>query len=195
MLDTFGTDPITDIVDISASNGNSILVDKYGNVYSCGYNVYGQLGDYTNTNRLLPVQTKEMQNVVQVSAGRWHALMLRGDGTVWGIGRNYYGELGINSTMTSSGSSDQGIRVAKQVMNENKDGVLKDITEIACGGWHSVALTTNKQVLTWGYGGNGQLGNKASSNISYPRFVLDNTDGLNGIGNIRKIGTSERITF
>ena len=69
-----------------------------------------------------------MQNVVQVSAGRWHALMLRGDGTVWGIGRNYYGELGINSTMTSSGSSDQGIRVAKQVMNENKDGVLKDIT-------------------------------------------------------------------
>ncbi len=195
MLNEYGTEPVENIVDIAAGRTHSVVLNKNGTAYAVGYNAHGELGDGTNTNKQILSKVEEVQNITQISAGQYHTTMLRGDSTVWVVGRNYYGELGINSTSTSSTASAQGVTIARQTMNQDKNDVLKNITQIASGGWHNVALTRNKQVYTWGYGLDGQLGTNTKTSYSFPQLVLDNTDGTNGIGGIQKIGASERITF
>lgn len=44
-------------------------------------------------------------------------------------------------------------------------------------------------------GETGQLGNGAKSNYNYPQMILDNTNKENGVENIKKVGSAERVTF
>ena len=45
---------------------------------------------------------------------------------------------------------------------------LSDVTQITAGGYHTCALTTSGGVKCWGLGGDGQLGNGATSNQPIP---------------------------
>ena len=85
VLDEFGVNQLSNIVDISAGYYHSSFVTKSGYVYQVGLNNYGQLGDNTNTNYTLPIKTLEMQNIVTVSSAMYYTAALRGDGTVWSV--------------------------------------------------------------------------------------------------------------
>ena len=198
MLNTLGTEPIKDIIDISASQYFSTVLTEEGEVYACGYNNIGQLGDGTTTQRLLPVKMEEVQNIVQISAGDEHSLMLRGDSTVWAVGNNNSGQLGNNSTSNAT--------IPKQVINKDKNGVLKNVVQISAGREHNVVLTSDKKVYTWGKNSYGQLGINSTTNYSYPQTLLDPTDLITVqegeerpnsevIGKIAKIGTSASNTL
>ncbi|CAN1180018.1 RCC1 domain-containing protein RUG3, mitochondrial [Linum perenne] len=52
---------------------------------------------------------------------------------------------------------------------------LEDIcvTQIACGGYHSLALTDEGKVLSWGFGGHGQLGHSSSKENQKIPLVID----------------------
>ena len=191
----FGTGEVNNIIDISAGRWHSTVLTKNGDVYQCGINNYGQLGDNTVISKTNLVKVKEIYNIFQVSAAQYYTAMLRGDGTVWSVGQNYYGNLGTNTVNTASGAASQGLYIPRQAMNNTQNAPLKDITQIATGGWHTVALTSKKQVYTWGYGVDGQLGQNNSSNYSRPMLLLGEAGATEGITNIRKIGASERSTF
>ncbi|OVA01062.1 Regulator of chromosome condensation [Macleaya cordata] len=45
------------------------------------------------------------------------------------------------------------------------------ISQIACGGYHSLALTDEGKVLSWGHGGHGQLGHSSIKNQKVPVLV------------------------
>lgn len=152
MLDENGDTPVENVVDIAAGNTHSTILKENGEVYAVGENTYGQIGDNTLVNKMLLTQVEEMQNVVQIANGGYHTVMLRGDGTVWAVGRNRYGELGMNVTNDTSTVSAQGRPIVRQTINPERNGVLRNITQIAAGGYHTIALTTAKQVYTWGYG-------------------------------------------
>jgi len=51
-----GNGYLQNIVGITASGNSSYAMTKEGEVYSWGYNRYGQLGVNDGTNRLLPVK-------------------------------------------------------------------------------------------------------------------------------------------
>ena len=78
-----------------------------GTLWGWGYNFYGQLGDGTTTNRVLPVL---IPVPVGVAAGTtWGAvatgfftLALRSDGTLWSWGDNQSGQLGSGGTIARS---------------------------------------------------------------------------------------------
>ena len=44
-------------------------------------------------------------------------------------------------------------------------------TQIACGGWHTVGLSPNGEVFTWGCGENGQLGHGDRRHRNVPTKV------------------------
>jgi alpha-tubulin suppressor-like RCC1 family protein len=59
-----------------------------------GWNVYGQVGDGTQNQRLTPSPVTTTAQITEVAAGDWHSLALAADGAVWTWGYNYYGQLG-----------------------------------------------------------------------------------------------------
>lgn len=50
------------------------------------------------------------------------------------------------------------------------------ITQIALGGWHSAAVSESGQFYTWGYNGNGQLGDDTGSNRNVPLSISGHLD-------------------
>ena len=82
---------------IAAGQEHSLSVRPDGTVWATGSNLYGQLGDGTNTDRASFVQVQGLTHVVAVAAGLSHSLALRADGTVWAWGSNISGQLGDDS--------------------------------------------------------------------------------------------------
>jgi alpha-tubulin suppressor-like RCC1 family protein len=67
-----------------------------GDLYCWGDNTYGQLGNATNVDSILPAKIHALTNVVAVSACNEHSLALTSDGSVWAWGSNSSGQLGTN---------------------------------------------------------------------------------------------------
>jgi alpha-tubulin suppressor-like RCC1 family protein len=101
---------LTDVAAVSA-NGRSVLgqntgfdshtcaLKTNGSVWCWGANPYGQIGDGTTTDRLVP--TPVLCNAIAVTAGQDHTCALRGDGSIWCWGLNTYGQLGTGTTTES----------------------------------------------------------------------------------------------
>ena len=85
-----------------------------------------------------------------VDIGKGHFVVLKGDGSVWSWGDATYGQLGVR--LSSLGSSKP--EAIRRLNGER----LANITSIAAGGYHTVALDKNNKVWTWGRNSNGQLG-------------------------------------
>jgi len=125
----------------SATEGSHTLYLKTdGTLWAMGYNLYGQLGDGTTTNRLTPVQVAS--SVSKVSAGINHSLFLKTNGTLWAMGFNQYGQLGDGST-TNRATPVQ---------------IDSGVSAVAAGGNHSLYLKTNGTLWAAGYNNFGQLG-------------------------------------
>jgi len=86
-----------DVAEVSVA-GNYVCARRADSSLWCwGKNNFGQLGDGTIENRLLPVMTFA-SGVTQVSTGISHACAAREDDTVWCWGFNRYGQLGQGTT-------------------------------------------------------------------------------------------------
>ncbi|MFF3456327.1 RCC1 domain-containing protein, partial [Streptomyces sp. NPDC002730] len=67
-------------------------------VRTWGWNFFGQLGDGTTTDHLLPVTVVGLSQVTAVEGGDNHSVALVRDGTVRTWGRNDNGQLGDGTT-------------------------------------------------------------------------------------------------
>ena len=157
------------IVQIAAGADHSLALDSDGALYAWGSNAYGQLGNGTTTNSSVPVAVKIAgtplagKTIVQIAAGANHNMVLTSDGTVYTWGWNYHGQLG-NNTKTNSNTI-----VAVQTIGTPIAG--KKIVKIAAGQGHSLALTDDGMVYTWGRNDTGQLGNNATTDAMLPVAV------------------------
>ncbi len=157
---------LTTLIAVAGGGNHTLALKSNGSVWSCGYDVYGQLGDNAAlANQSTPVQVSGLTGITAISAGNNHSLALKNDGTVWSWGNDSYGQLGDNASLT-----DQPTPV--QVSG------LTGITAIS-GGWsHSLALKNDGTVWAWGRDNYGQLGDNASlTNQPTPVQV----SGLTGI--------------
>jgi len=131
--------------DIAAGWSHSVAI-KEGRVWSWGDNTDGQLGQPDADRALLPRPVPELNNVIAVAASR-HTLALTSDGKVYAWGNNRYGQLG-NGHFGLNEKELRPIQVAG----------LTDIAAIAAGWDHSMALSRNGTVYSWGSRSHGQLG-------------------------------------
>jgi len=126
-----------------------------GSAWTWGDNTDGELGngDTTFTNSSVPVQPNTVTNVISLAGGQYHSLAVQQDGTVWAWGFNLHGELGNGF----SGLNKSSV-VPLQVVN-GSGGFLMNITAVAAGGYHSLALAKDGTVWAWGFNQFGDLGN------------------------------------
>jgi alpha-tubulin suppressor-like RCC1 family protein len=95
------------------------LVKNESNIYSVGFNVFGQLIDGTTFYRSYPVKVQNPNfNIVDIAAGYGHTLILKTGGDLFSIGYNIVIFNDFNSLVWSTwcwkhnntNSTDFGIR-------------------------------------------------------------------------------------
>ena len=152
------------------AGSEQIILKSDGTVWDWGYNIYGQLGDGSNTiiTNPLPVQVLgpggvgNLTNIVAVMGGEVHNFALKADGTVWSWGWNYFGQLGDGST--NWGYITNLSMVPVQVFG------LTSIKSLGGRGYHSLALKSDGTVWAWGDNRYGELGNGATYNVGNSGF-------------------------
>jgi alpha-tubulin suppressor-like RCC1 family protein len=145
-------------VAIAAGPLHALALQADGTVLTWGDNAAGQLGiGAAAPQQTAPVQITSLQNIVALSAGYEHALALKSDGTLLAWGGDSEGQLGDSTALVQ-----QSTPVAVQGSSE--------ITGIASGLYHNVALKADGTLLAWGNNLFKQLGN--GSNVAQPIPVL-----------------------
>jgi alpha-tubulin suppressor-like RCC1 family protein len=160
---------LTDVVTIAAGGVHTIVLESDGTVWAWGNNWTGQLGDGTTINSPTPRQV-DLTDVNAIAAGWLHTIALKSDGTVWAWGSNQYGQLGATTSETCGYSSTPCSTTSVQVIG------LTDVTAIAAGDYHTVALKTDGTVWAWGRNYSGQLGDGTTTDSATPVQVSDLTD-------------------
>ena len=139
-----------------------MAMDADGNVYTWGYNNYGQLGNGTATGEHStiyaadparvpdPEDTSKTFKATQVSAGANHAMAISQDGTIWTWGYNYRGQLGDGTTTNRPSPTQIGKPTKARV------------TQISAGAYHSLDVDQSGTAWAWGWNINGQLGTNNS---------------------------------
>lgn len=135
------------VIAVGAFHNLALLDD--GTVMAWGNNEYGQLGIGDTQPRSQPVAVQGLSdlNLVDIAAGGWHSAALTDDGEVYGWGRGEHGRLGFGDDKSS-----------KMVPQRVQLLVGEEIVQISCGGTHSVALTRDGHMYSFGRGDHGRLG-------------------------------------
>ncbi len=142
---------------ISAGNLHSMALDTNGNIWTWGINFNGQLGrppygSKASDNTPAKVTAPEGTVFTAISAGVYHSMALAADGTAWTWGDNggtrddFYGVLGRTPTDATPANRPG------QVDTDRK------FTTITAGYTHSMAITNDHAIFTWGGNGSKQLG-------------------------------------
>ena len=148
---------------VAAAESHSLGLLDDGSLWAWGRNAWGDLGDGTTDGRNVPVRVGDPAWTWKaISANGFHNLAIRSDGasdgTLWGWGDNGYGQVG-------NGTTNSPVTSPVQV------GTDADWAAVGGGRNHSLAVKADGRTFTWGYNGNGQLGDGTTSNQSSPVLV------------------------
>jgi hypothetical protein len=150
-----------DWIKVAAGWEHTMAIKANGTLWACGYNLYGQLGDGTNTDKNILVQVGSDTGWAIVAAGDHHTLAIKEDGTLWAWGENTYGQLGVGNK--------SNYNVPVQVTSAQW-------TAVAAGKDQTVAIKKDGTLWTWGRNNYGQLGNGTLSDQKVPVQVGSDTD-------------------
>uniref|UniRef100_A0A671XKX4 HECT and RLD domain containing E3 ubiquitin protein ligase 4 n=1 Tax=Sparus aurata TaxID=8175 RepID=A0A671XKX4_SPAAU len=149
------------VCDVGCGHRHTAFLLEDGTVYTCGCNDLGQLGHEKSRKKPEQVVALDAQIIVAVSCGQSHTLALNDKGQIfsWGLGSD--GQLGLNNF-------EECVRVPRNIKS------LSDvqIAQVACGYWHSHALSRGEDIFSWGQNRYGQLGLGINGqSISTPQII------------------------
>lgn len=166
---------LQNIKRIEIGNFSSFAQKKDGTWISWGYNLSGQIGDKTTSNRYFPVTmsvlTPYFDQIKSISTSD-HTLVLLENGTVLSFGRNVNGQLGLG---------DNTAHLDPQLV-KTKNGPLTNISFVSTGSFSSLAVDSSGNAYTWGDNSLGQLcdGSNTSSNLALPLSLNGSSFMLRG---------------
>ena len=169
-----------DIRAISASCGNehSLILSNEHIVYSfgssedgiLGVNLYSNFNNETKNNysdkkklnsyKLNKIDFGEYTNkIIEISSGTVHNLALTYDGKIFSWGSSQGGQLGLSlQELESYPGFKNNYFIQSPIPVPISKSTDINIVKISCGEAHSLALTNEGKVYSWGFGSNGQLG-------------------------------------
>ena len=152
---------LSNIKKISVGNDHSCAVSGIGNVYCWGYGEYGQNGNNTNSNELVPVRVHEgealsvdsdggyLSNIRSVSAGSEHTCVASNASNIYCWGEGSSGRLGNNEKNTYF--IPVRVRGGKAMASDTVDGYLSNIRDVSSGSEHTCVVSNTNNVYCWGH--------------------------------------------
>uniref|UniRef100_A0A3Q3DC17 RCC1 and BTB domain containing protein 2 n=1 Tax=Hippocampus comes TaxID=109280 RepID=A0A3Q3DC17_HIPCM len=155
------------VTEVACGSHHTIALTTEGEVYAWGYNNSGQVGSGSTANQPTPRRVSScLQNkvVVNIACGQLSFLCVCVCVCVctlhvYGWGYNCNGQLGLGNT----GNQQTPCRVAAL------QGVK--VVQVACGYAHTLALTDDGFVYSWGANSYGQLGTGNKNNYSLATLI------------------------
>ncbi|XP_047573908.1 probable E3 ubiquitin-protein ligase HERC6 isoform X2 [Lutra lutra] len=128
---------------------HSLLLLSNGKVHSWGDNSHGQLGRRAaqRQEQPKPIQALETLRVDLVSCGKEHSLAVCYKGRVFAWGAGSEGQLGIGE-----------FKEINLIPTKIKTLTDIKIIQVSCGHHHSLALSEDGRLFSWGSNSHGQLG-------------------------------------
>lgn len=137
------------VIQICCGQHHTVVLTKYGKVFTFGGNRKGQLGDgqlTSSTNSFEPPQLRH-RPVVAIACGESHNAILTMGGNVWTWGSNDHGELGHGDT-----TARLRPELVRTVLRNTRN------TAIACGRYHTMVIALNGLLFAFGSNSHGQCG-------------------------------------
>ena len=145
------------IKEIVCGYSHTLAINQFGQMYSWGNNENGQLGlgqDNVPVVVRKPILNQYVSNVVKLAAGHEHSLALTKsqDLYAWGAGAltGLAGDLKENA---ETGECENVYLPTQLAFFKNHK-----IVQVACGGLHTIVLTQEGHLYSWGSTEGGQLG-------------------------------------
>ena len=154
---------VAGFASLTAGSSHTCALTSTGAPWCWGYNVVGQLGDNTDTDRYTPVEVTLPSGVnafISLTGGFLHTCGLTDTGAVYCWGWNEFGQLGNNAVLFSL------TPVAVSLPNG-----VSGFVRVEAGDDHTCALTGDGAAYCWGKNGSGQLGNNAQADSFSPVAV------------------------
>ena len=181
ITDLFNLSPEEKIENMSRSNQNINLITSAGKLYIHGENNFGQIGNGFRVTLSSPINIintlnlDEEETIEIFSSNAGHSLLLTTYGNLISWGNNENGQLGIDLYVKNS-------KPINIITNFNFM-TNEEILQIETGRSHSILLTTNGRVFTWGENNYGQLGDGTTHSSFLPvditlKFNLTNNDQI-----------------
>eukprot|EP00889_Picochlorum_renovo_P008563 jgi/Picre1/35593/NNA_003054.t1 len=130
---------------IHIAKHHTLLTTTEGEVFSMGSNRYGQLGYSTVDTQPEPRKIAALRSmtIVRVAAANKHSVCVSSSGDVFTWGTNSCGQLGYGAFDSISSSTPRVVDALKG----------RPVVECAAAKRHTVVLTDDGDVLTWGHRG------------------------------------------
>ena len=137
---------------------HNLFLDSYGNVYSVGQNVHGQLGLGHNTNQNVLKKIPNIPPIKIISCVGPSSYLIDFEGNLWSFGNNNRGQLGHGDTKNT---------------NVPKITTLDDIQQMShgCSGHHFIVKNSQNQIFVTGDNNYGQLGTGDTRSVSIPKEI------------------------
>ena len=130
---------------IACGTNFSVCLTKDNVLYSFGTNKINQCGLNNDINYNAPQLIPNLHNIEYIVCGGYHSICKTYDNTYYGWGSNDFGQLGYTGVMNMCQPT---------LRNDYPD----DIISIKCGGCHTLLLTLEGKVYSFGSNSGGHLG-------------------------------------
>ena len=146
---------------IAAGNLHSLVLTREGLVYSFGRGKFGRLGHGNHDDLCEPKVIEALcgRHVTAIVAGHNASMALTAKGAVISFGSGPHGMIG------------QDLPMSRLVPSAIETLGNRHVLAIAMGREHTIVLTDEGDVLSFGYGGFGALGHGDSENQLTPKVV------------------------
>jgi alpha-tubulin suppressor-like RCC1 family protein len=175
-----GSGNLSGVTKIACGLYHTVFLLNTNTAYSCGFNIYGQLGTNNTTVYTIPTAITNGTFITNIACGLYHTILLSGT-TAKSCGLNNYGQLGLNDNNNRLIISDIT--------------TLANVSDIDCGEYFTV-LKVENTVYSTGLNDKGQLGVGDITNKIVPIQVVAINNAGGTITNVNLIKcTKNNIIF
>ena len=137
---------------VDTGSSHSVAIRSDGKLFTWGSNDLGQLGNFPD-----PINYTWSKVVITASAA--YTFAIRSDGTLWGWGLGTSSNLGDGTALSKSSPTQIGASL-------NASWI-----DVAVGSTHTLGITNENTLYTWGIGTSGQLGDLTIVTKNTPSIV------------------------
>ncbi|OAY65797.1 Ultraviolet-B receptor UVR8 [Ananas comosus] len=139
------------VTAVVAGSRNSLAICDNGHLFTWGWNQRGTLGHPPESKaECVPSLVRSLADssvkIVQAAIGGWHCLAVDDNGRAYAWGGNEYGQCGEEPERKEDGSK----ALRRDIPIPQRCAPRLSVRQVAAGGTHSVVLTQDGHVWTWG---------------------------------------------